>query len=116
MQASFMDAFVTHQHLSYTIHRDATLRVGRAIDCDIRLFEDTRVSRQHCLFENKNDIVTIVDAGSKHGTTLNGASLTSNPTALSEGEVIRLGECELVFHQFDGGNPGEETQAIPRMG
>jgi Nif-specific regulatory protein len=113
VRARLMDAFITCEHVSYTIRNGATLRVGRAIDCDIRLFKDQRVSRQHCRFTNNDDIVTIADVGSKHGTLLNGVRLTSDPKVLAEGDVIRLGESELVFHQFEGGHPGEDTQSIP---
>ncbi|MEQ9407266.1 MAG: FHA domain-containing protein [Fuerstiella sp.] len=108
-----MDAFITCDHISYTIRRGATLRVGRAIDCDIRLFKDQRVSRQHCLIANTDDCVTIVDVGSRHGTTVNGVPATSHPTVLQEGDVIRLGESQMVFHQFEGEGPGEDTRSWP---
>jgi pSer/pThr/pTyr-binding forkhead associated (FHA) protein len=110
-----MDAFITCEHVSYTIHSGSPLRVGRAIGCDIRLFKDPRVSRQHCRFECNDGIVTIIDVGSKHGTTLNGVRLTRDPTVLAEGDVIRIGESELVFHQFEGDHPGEDTQSFPRI-
>lgn len=108
-----MDAFITCQHISYSIHRGATLRVGRAIDCDIRLFKDQRVSRQHCLITNTDDVVTIVDVGSKHGTRVNGVAITSHPTVLAEGDIIELGDSELVYHQFEGDSPGEDTISQP---
>ena len=108
-----MDAFITCEHISYTIRQGASLRVGRAIDCDIRLFKDQRVSRQHCLISNEDDVVTVADVGSKHGTTVNGATITSHPTVLKEGDIIRIGETILIFHQFDGLDPGEDTQSWP---
>ncbi len=111
-----MDAFITCEHISYTIRKGACLRVGRAIDCDIRLFKDQRVSRQHCLISNDEDVVTVVDVGSKHGTTVNGNLVTSHPTTLKEGDLLQIGETSLIFHQYSGDGPDEDTKSWPLRG
>ena len=109
-----MDAFITCENISYTIKKNATLRVGRALDCDIRLMQDQRVSRQHCLITNADDVVTIADVGSKHGTTVNAVAVTSHPRVLQNGDVIVIGETRLVFHQFYAEDPGDETVSTRR--
>lgn len=107
-----MGAFITFEHVSYTIRPDSALRVGRAIDCDIRLLNDPRVSRQHCLISNNSDIVTIADVGSRHGTTVNGVAVTSHPRILEEGDVILLGESQLVFHQYHEDENTDDTVSV----
>lgn len=109
-----MGAFITFEHVSYTVRPNAALRVGRAIDCDVRLIADPRVSRAHCLISNRNNVVTIADAGSKHGTLVNGVAVTSHPRVLEEGDLILIGDSQLVFHQHDETETSDETVSFRR--
>ena len=109
-----MGAFISFENVSYTIRPNSALRVGRAIDCDVRLIADPRVSRAHCLISNNNKVVTIADVGSKHGTTVNGVAVTSHPRVLEEGDLILIGDSQLVFHQYDDDDASEETVSLRR--
>jgi putative peptide zinc metalloprotease protein len=69
------------------------LTVGRAPDNGLQL-DDQSVSRHHCMITAGDGGTLIADAGSSHGTFLDGHRLTG-PQPLADGSVIRLGEVEL---------------------
>jgi putative peptide zinc metalloprotease protein len=69
------------------------LTVGRAPDNGLQL-DDQSVSRHHCVIAADDAGTVIADAGSSHGTFLDGHRLTG-PEPLADGSVIRLGEVEL---------------------
>ncbi|MFH0794355.1 MAG: sigma 54-interacting transcriptional regulator [bacterium] len=78
-------------------------QLGRAEDCSIR-FGDENVSRHHAnLFLLQPELVTLEDLGSSNGTYVN--SLPVSRIVLLEGDLVRLGETELVFRE---GHPTSE--------
>ena len=56
---------------------------------------DVTVSRQHCVIEMKGDQTTVNDLESHNGTLVNGIPVSKRQ--LSHGDVLRIGQCELVF-------------------
>lgn len=69
--------------------------IGRARDCDLVLGV-LGVSRHHAVVELTPTEASIVDAGSRNGTHVNGrADATVHP--LAHGSVIRLGTATFVF-------------------
>jgi putative peptide zinc metalloprotease protein len=70
-----------------------SLSIGRAADNDIRL-DDRTVSRHHARVSYEADGPLIEDAGSSHGTFLDGEKL-EGPTRLEDGSVIKLGDLVL---------------------
>jgi serine phosphatase RsbU (regulator of sigma subunit)/pSer/pThr/pTyr-binding forkhead associated (FHA) protein len=71
------------------------LCLGRAAGVELSYPNDSGLSRQHTLFERDGDGWTVVDLGSKNGTTLNGHPLTAK-TALKSGDRIMAGHMILI--------------------
>jgi predicted component of type VI protein secretion system len=71
--------------------------VGRASSADVRLTEDSQVSRVHAVLERVAGLWTIVDDGlSRNGTFLNGRRLARR-ARLRDRDKIRIGETVLTF-------------------
>ncbi len=64
-------------------------------DCIGEILADTEVSREHLRIVPSPTALSVVDLGSRNGTTLNGVALTGR-AALSMGDVLRLGHCEII--------------------
>ena len=69
------------------------LVVGR--ECPGENVVDSEVSRQHLRLVPSPTALSVVDLGSRNGTTLNGVALTGRG-ALSRGDVVRLGRSEII--------------------
>ncbi len=67
--------------------------VGR--DCTGTILADERVSRQHLRLVPSPTALSVVDLGSRNGTTVNGVALTRR-VALVPGDVVRLGRSEII--------------------
>ena len=67
--------------------------IGRA--CQGVNLMDPEVSRRHLTLSNDRGLVTVRDAGSTNGTTVNGVPI-SDETALSPGDVVGLGQVTIV--------------------
>lgn len=73
------------------------LSIGRGSGSEIALTWDTEVSRAHALLELVGGVWTVEDRGSSNGTSVNALRLTG-PHALRDGDVLRAGRTQLVFH------------------
>ena len=71
--------------------------IGRGPDATLRL-EDPSVSRLHARISANGGGARIEDAGSSHGTFVDGARLTA-PLALRDGARIRIGDQELAVER-----------------
>jgi DNA-binding winged helix-turn-helix (wHTH) protein len=74
--------------------------LGRAVDASPRIAAVT-VSRRHARLLLSARGATIEDLGSKNGTYVRG-QLVSGPTALSDGDEIRLGSVRLTLRVVSG--------------
>ncbi len=74
----------------------AELVIGRSEECQIVLIGDGSVSRRHAIIRNNGRQVTVEDAGSSHGTYLNGVRVTQ-PTPVRRGDVLQVGQTQLRF-------------------
>jgi hypothetical protein len=70
--------------------------IGRAESCDIGLFGDNAIERLHARILLKNNRYVLADADTPGGTYVNDQRI-SRPTALSSGDVIRVGNSMLEF-------------------
>ena len=70
--------------------------LGRDPSAGVRI-DDRTVSRQHAAIDINGDTATIVDLGSKNGTTLGGLAVSSSAVPLVEGDVIIIGSVEVRF-------------------
>ena len=81
------------------------VEVGRAVDCQISLAHDRRVSRQHARLERDREEWFILDLDSANGTFVNDQKVRQ--TKLQVGDRIRLGDTQFEFlplssHDFTG--------------
>src|SRR4051812_44648930 len=83
-------------HPSRVVPVENRLEVGR--DCDGLQLDDPTVSRRHLWLDPAPDGLICVDMGSANGTLVDGERI-EQPVALRAGNVIRLGESELVVHE-----------------
>ena len=72
------------------------------------LLDGERVSRNHAVIDWNGDHYSIIDTGSRNGTFVNGRRVQRQ--ALRNGDMIRIGDCELRF-LFDT-RPLPEVQAL----
>jgi len=82
------------------------MRVGRASDNDIQLFDGT-VSSFHARFVNRDDAWYIEDMGSTNGSFVNG--LRHSRRRLRDGDRITLGDVSLTFQA----EPHEKAASAP---
>jgi pSer/pThr/pTyr-binding forkhead associated (FHA) protein len=94
------------------------MSVGRDPEADVSI-EDPAVSYTHAQITRHGDALYLRDLGSRNGTWVNGA-LVSMPYALREGDVVHLGEVDLVFRAVGGraaaAVPTGEAPAVAAMG
>jgi hypothetical protein len=69
--------------------------IGRATENDVVL-SDAWVSLRHARIERRDEEWWLSDLGSRNGTRLNGAPITI-PVPLADGDVIGIGQMEMVF-------------------
>ena len=75
----------------------ASMAVGRAPECDIRL-EDTYVSQQHARIFGKGDRWYVEDLGSTNGTFVNDQRLAA-PAQVEPGDKVRVGTTVLELRR-----------------
>jgi DNA-binding winged helix-turn-helix (wHTH) protein len=76
--------------------------IGRDPDADVRL-DSTSVSRRHARLMVSARQTTLEDFGSKNGTFVGDARITA-PTALADGDAIRIGSLLVTYHVRTGGS------------
>jgi ABC-type multidrug transport system fused ATPase/permease subunit len=86
---------------------DEPVEVGRATGGLV--LADTNVSRRHIRLDPGLNGLTVTDLGSKNGTFVNGAPISSE-TVLRPGNRVRLGSTTIVVV----GSEGQSTPAAPR--
>lgn len=85
--------------------------IGRAEDCDAAI-ADFRVSRLHARLEKEGDAYFIADAGSRHGTFVNGAR--AERARLKDKDEITLGVAGLKLTFLEGSGVSNATQVLLR--
>ena len=89
------------------------LSIGRLAGCDVAVTWDTEVSRAHALLEQAGGAWTVEDRGSSNGTLVN-ASRINGPHLLRDGDVVRVGRTQLVFHGAGDADMRRTTPAVGR--
>ena len=68
---------------------------GRDPACDMVL-QEAGISREHAIFQDDGQTLTVSDIASTNGTFVNGTQI-HQATALLPGDVVTMGGCELEF-------------------
>ncbi|MFD7842890.1 FAD-dependent oxidoreductase [Nocardia sp. NPDC059764] len=93
---------------------DGPIVFGR--DGSHEVLADGGVSRQHLRLVPTPTALSVVDLGSRNGTTVNGVALTGR-RELMTGDVVRLGRCEILVLHMPTAEPdgfdGSETVLGP---
>ncbi len=89
-------AWIQLRSVIYPIQPNSSIHIGRAIGSDIRLFEDTGISREHCTITSTKGQLEVKDLDSRNGTKVNGKHITG-PTRLHHRDVIDVGESQLTI-------------------
>jgi len=78
----------------YEVNLTERLVMGRDANCDLPLVDDKEVSRNHCELTLEDDVIRIVDLGSKNGTLVNGVPI-SGSYQLQNDDIILVGKTEM---------------------
>lgn len=70
--------------------------IGRSPGCSISLEQDFLASRHHAIIRPVGADHMLIDLGSINGTLVNNEPIT-HEYRLCEGDVIRIGECEIIY-------------------
>jgi pSer/pThr/pTyr-binding forkhead associated (FHA) protein len=84
--------------------------IGRSPGCTISLDNDALVSRHHAIIRHSYGGYVITDLGSSNGTLVNSVPIAQE-TMLREGDLIHIGECEIIFSMAPA--PAEHLEASP---
>jgi len=91
---------------------DASITVGRHPENSI-VIEDVSVSGRHARFVRVGaDDYKLEDLGSTNGTRVNGAALKDEAQELEDGDAIRFGKVEAIYHSTarKGARPMPEAE------
>ena len=73
---------------------EAGLRLGRSSSCEMSI-ADPALSRNHCLFEMREEALWVTDLASANGTFVNGRELGADSVRLAAGDVVTAGDTEV---------------------
>lgn len=92
------------------------VRLGRSSSCEISI-QDPALSRNHCLFEIRDDALWVTDLASANGTFVNGDVLGADSRRLRPGDRVSIGETLLVVGDA-GVQPGAAAiapESVPEV-
>lgn len=84
------------QHVGEFALEGRTVTIGRGQSCDIVFDKDNLTSRQHAVLRPVRGVYVVADLGSSNGTFINGLEI-HDPTPLTHGDRILIGQHELIF-------------------
>jgi pSer/pThr/pTyr-binding forkhead associated (FHA) protein len=98
MEAAVPDIFILNGPLAGRRFSGsaATLRLGRSSSCEIAI-PDPALSRNHCLFEFRDNTWFLTDLASANGTFVNDEPLDAHTRQLKPGDLITAGASRLTL-------------------
>jgi predicted ATPase len=84
------------QHVVHLGDEETPITIGRQVDNDVALSWDHDVSRRHAELHRESEGWSLVDAGSRNGSYLNGQCVRGRHP-LREGDVLRFGDTVVLF-------------------
>jgi pSer/pThr/pTyr-binding forkhead associated (FHA) protein len=109
----FRDGDDTQRILELGLARER-LSIGRLPGCEVAVTWDTEVSRAHALLEQAGGAWTVEDRGSSNGTLVNTTRITG-PHVLHDGDIVRVGRTQLIFHAAGDSDLRRTTPAMDRV-
>ncbi|XP_055301031.1 nibrin-like [Sitodiplosis mosellana] len=94
---------ITTDRRFFLLNNTRKYTVGRVPQCDLRLADDTSVSREHAVIHRSSSGVRVEDTGSKYGVFINDGINTNTEIAkntaidLQIGNIVRFGRLENTF-------------------
>lgn len=79
------------------------ISIGRGENADWTI-PDRDMSREHAKLFNSSEVITLVDMASRNGTFLNQEKI-SQPTAITSGDIIQMGNTVFKVHEEDLNDP-----------
>lgn len=76
--------------------------VGRSQDVDIRL-DEVEISRHHAVVFREGGLFWISDLASANGTSVNGKSVTAEPTEIGSGDMLSFGPTTFSVRTVNSG-------------
>lgn len=90
-----------------------TFVIGRSAECQLSL-DDPLVSRKHALLLVGDDEVSVEDAGSRNGVTVNGRRIAGRQR-LKDGDKITIGAQEMTLAVFTPETPKKTGHTLREM-
>jgi DNA-binding CsgD family transcriptional regulator len=90
------------------------LSIGRLAGCEVAVTWDSEVSRAHALLEQAGGAWTVEDRGSSNGTLVNAVRI-NGPHVLRDGDVVRVGRTQLIYHAAGDDDLRRTTPALDRV-
>jgi DNA-binding CsgD family transcriptional regulator len=90
------------------------LSIGRLAGCEVAVTRDSEVSRAHALLEQAGGAWTVEDRGSSNGTLVNAVRI-NGPHVLRDGDVVRVGRTQLIYHAAGDDDLRRTTPALDRV-
>lgn len=81
------------EHEGKKFHVSASMTFGRSVKCEL-CFSDAQLSRRHCEFFLKDDILEVKDLASANGVLVNGVKVGA--AQLKPGDQLRMGSVTLL--------------------
>jgi pSer/pThr/pTyr-binding forkhead associated (FHA) protein len=98
----------------YPLNRPQTF-IGRSTNNDVMIVKDKLTSRHHAIVRYENGRYVLFDDHSANGTYLNGRKIvTVSAYPLNDGDVIKIGVNEFLFHIVDV--QSLDAEDVPTLG
>lgn len=81
------------EHEGKKFHISGSMTFGRSVKCEL-CFSDAQLSRRHCEFFLKDDVLQVKDLASANGMLVNGVKVSA--AQLSPGDQLRMGSITLL--------------------
>ena len=92
------------EHEGKKFHVSGSMTFGRSVKCEL-CFSDAQLSRRHCEFFLKDDVLEVKDLASANGLLVNGEK--TGAAVLKPGDQVRMGSVTLLVI-----GPRVEVQAV----
>jgi two-component system response regulator AtoC len=90
----------------------ADILIGRSAEATVQL-DDARVSREHARIRRQGPAISVIDLGGRNGTRVNADILRNQERRIASGDVIGVGQAELVVAETLQSEPPRDERPLP---